>query len=474
MLKKYWNKLSNLGVNEQTPPAMKRHVMLLNKLAVVWIPMISIYAFVMTYNGLVVASIFIWLIVLNHILILFLNKNRTYDWSRLISVVIPNLLVFFAGAVSINPREEYQITYLLINLSLFLFPFLFYNSKEKGYLLFGILFCISLALFFPLVNAKLYLGENEEFMKMPGYILFNYGIAVFIILVGSIHFRSINDSSYELLSLQALQLEEKDRQLRRKDKEIERKNKELHDSLVFSGRIQRALQKETVALEKQFSESFAFYKPLNETGGDFYWATVKDNRIVIVVADCIGHGIPSALMSALGITFLNEIVHSLSDFNASILLEHFRTLFLNTLDNGDDYNAPKESMDVSLCIVDKNNLKMQFAGANSSIYMIRDNTLIEKKGCNAPIGIYHKEIYFENQDISIRKDDAIYMFSDGLTSQFGGVDNKKYQVSQFKHLLLEISGKTMKVQKNLIESEFNKWKGSNGQVDDVLIIGFKI
>jgi len=75
--------------------------------------------------------------------------------------------------------------------------------------------------------------------------------------------------------------------------------------------------------------------------------------------------------------------------------------------------------------------------------------------------------------ISIRKDDTIYLFSDGYADQFGGPKNKKFKRQPFKELLLSIQDKPMEKQKNIIELEHNQWKGLCSQTDDVTVIGIK-
>jgi serine phosphatase RsbU (regulator of sigma subunit) len=40
--------------------------------------------------------------------------------------------------------------------------------------------------------------------------------------------------------------------------------------------------------------------------GDFYWIKEVDSSVVVVAADCTGHGVPGAFMSMLGITLLAE------------------------------------------------------------------------------------------------------------------------------------------------------------------------
>ena len=74
----------------------------------------------------------------------------------------------------------------------------------------------------------------------------------------------------------------------------------------------------------------------------------------------------------------------------------------------------------------------------------------------------------------LQKNDCIYAFSDGYIDQFGGEKGGKFKSQNFKNLLLSVSDKSMSEQCQIIDKNFEEWKGKYEQVDDVLIIGLKI
>ena len=66
------------------------------------------------------------------------------------------------------------------------------------------------------------------------------------------------------------------------------------------------LPPETIVTEL-LNENFIFYKPKDiVSGSDFYWIKQINQYIILLAADCTGHGVPGALMSMLGISHLNE------------------------------------------------------------------------------------------------------------------------------------------------------------------------
>ena len=69
----------------------------------------------------------------------------------------------------------------------------------------------------------------------------------------------------------------------------------------------------------------------------------------------------------------------------------------------------------------------------------------------------------------------IYIFSDGFPDQFGGPAGEKYMIKLFKDFLLEIHDKSFDEQEKLLENRLNEWMGRNyTQVDDILVVGFKL
>ena len=64
-------------------------------------------------------------------------------------------------------------------------------------------------------------------------------------------------------------------------------------------------------------------------------------------------------------------------------------------------------------------------------------------------------------------------YSDGFQDQFGGPKDKKYKSAKMKRFITSIAMLPMEEQKEKLKEEFQSWKGSGEQVDDLLIIGFK-
>jgi len=252
-------------------------------------------------------------------------------------------------------------------------------------------------------------------------------------------------------------------------------NKKIEDSILYAKRIQSAILPPNRFIQHLLSEHFIFYKPRDIVSGDFYWTKQVDDKIYIAAADCTGHGVPGALMSMLGITFLNEIINKNPNIHANEILNELRIHIISSLRQTVSSGESRDGLDIALCIVDHKKKVLEYAGANNPLYLIRDCELIETKADRMPIGIHRRaKESFQNHVIELKKGDLIYIFSDGYVDQFGGEHGRKFLSSNFKELLIQNCSKPLNEQRYILEKSFDEWKGERKQLDDILIIGFKI
>ena len=256
---------------------------------------------------------------------------------------------------------------------------------------------------------------------------------------------------------------------------IESQRKELTDSIQYASRIQSALLPQKEELDKHLPSYFILNKPRNIVSGDYYWLAHKDDKVVIAVADCTGHGIPGAFMSILGLAHLNEILNQSAILKADEILNQLRRKVIKSLHQTGKYDEARDGMEIALCVVNFNEQKLQYSGAFRPLYLIRDNDLTELKGDSMPIGIYHEdEIPFNYKGLKFNDKDIIYMFSDGYVDQLGGPDRKTFKSKKFKQLLIDMHKKPMDLQKEILENEFEAWRSDYEQIDDIMVMGIRI
>ena len=260
---------------------------------------------------------------------------------------------------------------------------------------------------------------------------------------------------------------------------INDQNHEIIDSINYAERIQTAMLPPETYITELLNENFILYKPRDIVSGDFYWIKQVNQYIVVVAADCTGHGVPGAFMSMLGISYLTEIIQRREITQANQVLNELRKQIKYSLRQHGERDESKDGIDMALCVLDLKNNMMQYSGANNPLYMIRDvegePELKEYKADRMPLGYYQgKDRTFTNHDIKLEQGDTFYLFSDGFIDQKGGKDNKKYMSKGFRNLLLEIQDQAMHDQKGILDKTLSAWMGDNSQMDDILIIGVRV
>lgn len=267
-----------------------------------------------------------------------------------------------------------------------------------------------------------------------------------------------------------------------KNKIIEARNASIEDSINYARRIQLSIFPTENEMNAAFNEHFILYKPLSIVSGDFYWMTTmptdtdSSRLAMLAVADCTGHGVPGALMSIVGNTLLNQTIKITAVHTPAQVLDFLNGEFPKNLKYQKEGGNMRDGMDIVVCALDHEKKLLHFAGANNSLYILRNKELIELKGdrqaISAATDIEKKP--FGSQTVNILSGDCVYLFTDGYSDQFGGEAGKKFLDKRVRALLLTLEGKSMTEQKELLVKNFEEWRGGMDQVDDVLVIGFKI
>jgi len=258
--------------------------------------------------------------------------------------------------------------------------------------------------------------------------------------------------------------------------QIAHQNTIITDSIEYASRIQAALFPQQKKLQELLPAHFIFMKPKNIVSGDFYWITEKGKKLIVVVSDCTGHGVPGAFMSMLGIAFLSEIVNKSRVIQPNKILDELRERIIESLHQDYGSRGSKDGMDMAICIIDKESLLMEYAGAYNPVFIVRNKELIELKADKMPIGIHAVKVEkgFSKQEFTLEKNDMVYMFSDGYMDQFGGAEGLKFKQKSFKELLTKIADKKEDAQLKKIEKTMKDWQGDFSQIDDIMVLGFRI
>jgi serine phosphatase RsbU (regulator of sigma subunit) len=270
----------------------------------------------------------------------------------------------------------------------------------------------------------------------------------------------------------------KDRTIKieKQKEEIEEQKKHIMDSIYYARRIQNAILPSFAMIDRYLKDYFILYMPKDIVSGDFYWCHEADGLFMVSAVDCTGHGVPGAFMSIVGYNQLNFAVNVKKARKAGTILDELNQGVISTLNENKSDSSIKDGMDMVLCVFDFEANRVEFAGANNPLVVVRNKEIIKVKGDRFPIGAFegNNPQLFKNNEIDMQEGDCIYLTSDGYADQFGGPDNKKFMQRRFEELLIEISHLSMSEQKEVLHKRLYEWMGVNDQVDDILVIGIRV
>ncbi len=295
----------------------------------------------------------------------------------------------------------------------------------------------------------------------------------------------INQQKEEIIT-QSEELQKANGSLNTLYQELQTKNKNIISSITYALRIQNAIIPTELELQKHF-DCFVFFRPKDIVSGDFYFFADKGNTKILALADCTGHGVSGAFMTMIAHNILNQIVHDMEIHQPDRMLNLMSPLLEKTLLHSE--GKVKDGMDISIITLTFGKFhtfqkleKLEYAGAMNPLYYIQNQEFTEIKADKVPIGEKrHEDFVYSKHEILLSFAGSenpqglnLYLCSDGFQDQFGGEQNRKFMVGNFKKLLLEISEKTLPEQKQVLEQRFENWKGKEKQTDDILVMGIRV
>ena len=254
------------------------------------------------------------------------------------------------------------------------------------------------------------------------------------------------------------------------------KNKEVTDSIKYAKHLQNAILPSNDFIKKLFPHSFVFYKPKDIVSGDFYWFEEWGNKKMFAAVDCTGHGVPGAFMSIVGNNLLNQVINVFGLTQPNLILNELNKGITKRLNQTRDGASVKDGMDIALCAYDHTTGVLEFSGAYTSLWLIRDGKIEVIKGDKQPIGLFIGEELksFTNKQIITQKGDTVYLFTDGYADQFGGPKEKKFKYKQLQEIILSNRHKTMDEQQDALQNAVEAWQGKLDQIDDILVMGIRL
>jgi serine phosphatase RsbU (regulator of sigma subunit) len=487
-----WRFISGLGINSEDSTTEKRSFSVSNQINYILGISMAVLGLILLVR-LKIQEIPVglgYLRVWYTFILCFLNLGLAYfklNQASKASLIFLSPLVFVIFPIMSGFVEDEGFTYnAYVLIAASIIPQLVLNSeKEKflfwlsmSYYLILVLLIDFLAYTFNPVESKI-AGEIKEFYfiyKLAHFMVFFFiNVSIYSLRKANFRFEDKLNVKNQILNDQNCKLHENSLKILQQKEIIEQHSLSINDSINYAAMIQQAVLQPPDFMNEWDLENFILYKPKAVVSGDFYWGITKNDSVIIVAADSTGHGIPGAFMSMLGLAFLDDIYNNGDTLTSAEYLDKLRELVINKLKKKGTSHEMRDGMDISMCIINKLTMKLEFAGANNPLYLIRNGSLTKIDADKMPIGIYSTtQVPFRNNIIDLKNNDRIYMFSDGYADQFGGINGKKLMYKQFQELLVQNHNKPMTEQKLFLDNYFEEWKGDRVQIDDVLVMGIKI
>ncbi|RPH32400.1 MAG: tetratricopeptide repeat protein [Bacteroidales bacterium] len=334
---------------------------------------------------------------------------------------------------------------------------------------------------------------NDKESKRQKYFIYSLSFGLFFCLglIVAVYLALLSKRrANRLLFKQKQEIEEQNHKIEQQKHNIEVKNRNIEeayqiienyigkitDSIRYAEQIQKSILPDIELLKTIFEDTFTFYKPKDIVSGDFYWFTVRGDRVYIALADCTGHGVPGAFMSIIGIDLLNQVVIQQGCEEPDKILTFLNHELREKLRKGKEELILKDSMDIALCIIDKKTREVSYSGALIPLFIVSNGEANETKPNYTSLGasnrLFNKE--FRIHKFTLNPNSWLYLTTDGYIDQFGGEQNKKFMRTRFVEFILKVNHLPANVQRDELENQFNTWMGEHEQLDDVLVWGIKV
>lgn len=282
--------------------------------------------------------------------------------------------------------------------------------------------------------------------------------------------------AYAYSAIQQDRINQKNLEIDLQRKELEMKNKDILASISYARRIQYAVLPGEESIYRAIPLSFIVYQPKDIVSGDFFWFyEIDESNYILACGDCTGHGVPGAMMTVMGSSALNHIVVENKIHKPSEILKALNTHISATLRQQREHEYfVHDGMDISVVLVNKRECRITISSARRPTILISKRQLREIPGAKVSLGGVHvDEGQLMDTTLNYSIDDVLYMYTDGVTDQFGGPNQKKFTKRRLHELLLTICDLKIKDQKTRLEAAINDWQGNLDQVDDILLMGVK-
>jgi len=249
----------------------------------------------------------------------------------------------------------------------------------------------------------------------------------------------------------------------------------ISDSITYASRIQQAVMTGEEMLRATTSDCLVIWQPRDVVGGDIYWCHPWGQGVLVIAADCTGHGVPGAFMTLIATGALDRAIGEVEPGGVGQLVRQMHLVVQFTLNQHGGAGQSDDGLDLGACFIDFDHSRLVFSGARLPLLIVENGEITEVKATRSGIG--YRGIpatqTFDEQIIPVTGTQTFYMASDGMIDQIGGEKRRGYGKKRFKQVLLDVEHLPLNEQRSQILERFSNYQGDEPRRDDVTVIGFK-
>lgn len=257
---------------------------------------------------------------------------------------------------------------------------------------------------------------------------------------------------------------------------LEQSNRLVMDSIHYALLIQTALLAKPSDMRATFTSSFAFWRPRDVVGGDYYTLyTEPSGGFLLAVADCTGHGVPGAFMSMASKALLDRAVAGLGLSDPAALLKELHTTLRDLLRQEEP--GSQNGLDMALVYGRRGENSLRYSGARVPLWLHRPGAPIEVvKSDKVSLGYARtaREIGLTNHDLVLNPGTRVYLTSDGILDQPGGEKGFGLGQRRLQEAFTKWEGEPLEGLERLLEALIVEYTGEHKQRDDIAVVGFTL
>lgn len=211
----------------------------------------------------------------------------------------------------------------------------------------------------------------------------------------------------------------------------------------------------------------AYTRPALEVGGDFYdFVEIDEDRLMTVVADAAGKGVPACMLMAMCQSFVRSLVEQYAG------LEQFLEKLNTRLFRGTD---PAHFLTMAVTVLDRRTHVCEYGNAGHTALLLKqpDGTTLRINPEGPALGLLPAEfgVGFETLSFCFHPGTSLVLFTDGITEALSD-DGEEFGLERLHQLVAETDQHPGQVADVVVDS-VREFVGDTAQFDDqtMLIIG---